>query len=69
VPQYNGLPDSTGDYAATMKSNRKRPCTCGHAKSIHARMYFKVKPVKLPKNCNFPGCKCKTYKRAATASK
>jgi hypothetical protein len=51
-----------------MKSNRKRPCKCGHAKSIHARMYFKVKPVNLPNTCNFPGCKCKNYRPAPTGS-
>ena len=69
MPRYNGLPDSVGEFAATMKSIRKRPCKCGHAKSIHARMYFKVKPVNLPNTCNFPGCKCKNYRPAPTGSR
>jgi hypothetical protein len=42
--------------------NRVRPCKCGHPKSIHARMYFKMSPTNLPKSCNFPGCKCKDYR-------
>jgi len=27
-------------------------------------MYFQAKPVKLPKGCNFPGCKCNKYRAA-----
>lgn len=46
--------------------NRVRPCKCGHPKSIHARMYFKLSPNNLPKTCNFPGCKCKDYRPVAT---
>jgi len=43
-----------------MKSHRPTPCKCGHAKSIHARMFFKSKsPNSNP--CNYPGCKCKNY--------
>ena len=51
-----------------MKNHRKIPCQCGHVKSIHARMYFKVEPKNLPKTCNFPGCKCKNFRPAPAKS-
>ena len=45
-----------------MRRNALRRCKCGHAKSIHSRMYGKMyAESKLPKACNFPGCKCKNY--------
>jgi hypothetical protein len=44
-----------------MRNTRPLPCKCGHPKSIHARMYFKMKPANLPSHCNFPGCNCKNY--------
>jgi hypothetical protein len=45
-----------------MKSNHMLPCKCGHSKSIHARVYVKVKPPDLPSDCNYPGCKCPNYR-------
>jgi hypothetical protein len=47
-----------------MRNNRALPCgTCGHAKSIHIRMYGPMyERTKLAQTCNFPGCRCKGYK-------
>lgn len=46
-----------------MHSTRIQRCTCGHPKSIHLRMYGPMyEGTNLPRNCNFPGCKCKVYK-------
>ncbi len=46
-----------------MHNTRVQRCTCGHAKSIHVRMYGPMYTnTKLPQTCNFPGCKCKGFK-------
>jgi hypothetical protein len=51
-----------------MKSNRMLACKCSHSKSIHARVYLKVMPPKLTSLCNFPGCKCPSYRPKKTMS-
>jgi hypothetical protein len=53
------LPKAKGKKA----SNAALRCLCGHAKSIHARMY--ANPL-LGTSCNFPDCRCKAYKAAAS---
>ena len=46
-----------------MHNTQIQRCTCGHAKSIHVRMYGPMyENTKLPQTCNFPGCKCKGFK-------
>ena len=36
------------------RARGKKPCRCGHAKTIH----YAVHP-KLKHYCRFPGCKCR----------
>jgi len=46
-----------------MHNTRIQRCICGHAKSIHVRMYgIMYENTRLPQTCNFPGCKCKGFK-------
>ena len=48
--------------AKVMKSNKMLPCKCGHPKSFHARVYVRVMPRNSTTECNFPGCKCGSYR-------
>jgi len=58
-----------GKGGRAVKSNKMIPCSkCGHAKSIHIRIYGRMyAATKLPQTCNFPGCRCKGYTRQKAA--
>jgi hypothetical protein len=37
-------------------------CRCGHVKTIHRNLNRRTKKARAPRDCNFPDCKCKSYK-------
>ena len=50
-----------GEAHLIMPHPTAKVCKCGHAKSIHARVFANPKP---GTPCNFPYYKCKGYRSA-----